>query len=86
MRDEEDCKLMDAVKIEIPTEDKCLRFESFTRKERHPFVVYPDFECLTVPIHTCELDLPDISYTVVHGVEYTMLCKINDMYPALLFM
>lgn len=81
---EEDCKLFDAVKIELPRMDnKWLRFKNVMNKERHPFVVYADFEALTYPIDTCQPD-PTISFTLEYqnhipcAVGFQVVCSYDD--------
>lgn len=60
---EEDCKHFDAVKVELPDDDnKWLQFKNLMNKERHPFVVYADFDALTCPIDTCSPN-PSTSYS-----------------------
>lgn len=83
-RHELDCALVDAVKITMPEEhEKWVKFKNFKNKEKHPFVVYADFECMTVPLHTCQPD-PSRSYTDIHqhhvpfAVAYQVVCSYND--------
>jgi hypothetical protein len=43
-------------------EDNILKFEAFDKSIRSPYVIYADFECLTMPIQKCDLS-PENSYT-----------------------
>jgi hypothetical protein len=43
-------------------EDNIFKFEAFDKSIRSPYVIYADFECLTMPIQKCELS-PENSYT-----------------------
>lgn len=79
-----DCELNDAVKIEMPNDQqKWLKFENYNHKERHPFVVYADFECLTTPIETCQPNI-DTSYTTAYqhhipcAIGYQVVCSYDD--------
>lgn len=79
---ENDCT--DAVRIIMPNDEtKWLKFKNFNRKERHPFVIYADFECLTVPIDTCQPD-PASSYTNAYqhhvpcAVGYQLVCSYDE--------
>lgn len=81
-----DCKHFDAVRIELPDEDhKWLQFMNFMNKERHPFVVYADFEALTKPIDTCEPD-PSTSFTNAYqnhigcAVGYKVVCSYDETF------
>lgn len=81
---EDDCKHFDAVKIEMPNEDnKWLFFKNFINKERHPFVVYADFEALTCPIDTCQPD-PAVSYTNAYqnhvpcAIGFQVVCSYDE--------
>lgn len=83
-RHEDYCKLFDPVRIDLPDEDhKWLEFKNYMNKERHPFVVYADFEALIKPIDTCQPD-PTTSYTNAYqnhvpcAVAYQMVCSYDD--------
>lgn len=80
---EEDCRLVEAVKIQLPSGDKkWLKFNHTMQNVRHPFVIYADFESFTVPISTCQPD-PSCSYTyeyqrhVACAVAYQIVCSYD---------
>ena len=56
------CSNHKAVKVRMPKKGAMLGFKNYNRKMRVPFVVYADFESLTVPISTCSPS-DDESYT-----------------------
>ena len=57
------CQMITTCKPCMPSaEDNILKFEAFDKSIRSPYVIYADFECLTMPIQKCELS-PENSYT-----------------------
>lgn len=83
-RHEVDCAMVDAVKIELPGEDdKWLKFKNFSKKIRHPFVIYADTESLTIPIFSCQPD-PTSSYTNPYqkhetcAIAFQVVCEYDN--------
>ncbi|CAC5422022.1 unnamed protein product [Mytilus coruscus] len=62
MKHQEECKQVDFQKISLPKEGEALEFKEYKKTERHPFVIYADFECLTRKVDTCEQN-PEVSST-----------------------
>lgn len=56
------CNQHDAVKIDLPAPGTILKFNSYTKSMRVPFIVYADCESFNKPIDTCPPN-PDKSYT-----------------------
>ena len=56
------CSNHEAVKIIMPEKGTMLKFKSYHRGEKVPFVIYADFECCIKSIHTCDPN-PENSYT-----------------------
>ena len=60
---EHGCREITDIKPEMPKkEDAMLEFSNHDKQERAPFVIYADFECLTVPIQKATKS-PEQSYT-----------------------
>ena len=47
------CYHYEAVKIQMPKKGTMLKFKNYHRRERVPFIVYPDFECYIKLIQSC---------------------------------
>ena len=47
----------------MPRKDDYIYFKNYHNSLRVPFVVYADFELLTIKRHTCQPD-PNMSYTM----------------------
>ena len=56
------CNEHKAVKIKLPEKRTMLKFKSYHRREKVPFIVYADFECFIKPIQLCDPDDKE-SYT-----------------------
>ena len=48
--EEQGCLAVEGQKIEMPEEGQTIAFKNHFKKLKAPFVIYADFECLTVPI------------------------------------
>ena len=47
----------------MPTkENNIIKFKNYFKKFPLPFVIYADFECFTIPLHTCKPN-PEKSFT-----------------------
>ena len=79
-----DCGTHTPVKIRMPTGDEAkMKFNSVAKQETHPFVVYADTECLTVPVQTCQPN-PTKKYTnqiqkhIPFAIAYHVVCSYDD--------
>ena len=49
--------------VKMPTEENnIIKFKNYFKKFPLPFVIYTDFECFTIPLHTCK-PIPEKSFT-----------------------
>lgn len=53
-RHKEYCNTHEAVRVVLPKEGEVIKFKNFKTKMKIPFVMYADFECMLVPISTCQ--------------------------------
>ena len=86
---EEYCSKQKAVGVRMPKKGTMLSFKNHHRKMRVPFVVYADFEAITVPILTCSQS-DDKSYTKQYqkhtpcGYSYYIKCFDDEIFPPVL--
>ena len=86
---EEYCSSHEAVGVRMPKKGTMLVFKDYYKKTRVPFVVYADFESLTVPILTCSPS-DDKSYTQQYqkhtpcGYCYYIKCFDDELFPPIL--
>ena len=48
------CNKNETVAIKMPTKNNILKFKNYFKKIQVPFTIYADFECLTIPINSCQ--------------------------------
>ena len=48
------CRKNETAAVKMPTKNTILKFQSHFKKVPIPFVIYADFECFTMPVHSCE--------------------------------
>ena len=48
------CRKNETVAVKMPTKNSVLKFQNYLKKLPIPFAIYADFECFTMPIHSCE--------------------------------
>ena len=83
------CGKHKAVKIKMPSKGSILKFKTYHRRERVPFVIYLDTESLTEKIQSCEPN-PEISYTKkyqkhrIFGFSYFIKCFDDSVYKPVL--
>ena len=51
------CRKNETVAVKIPTKNNILKFQNHFKKLPIPFAIYADFECFTIPIHSCQPNL-----------------------------
>ena len=79
------CSSNEDVKVEMPKEGSILKFKSFFRQMRVPFVVYADFECTTEKLDTNQPN-PEANYTKQYqkhtpsGFCYYIKCFNDNVY------
>ena len=56
------CEQNETVAVKMPTKNAILNFQNHFKKLPTPFVLYTDFECLTIPMNSCQPN-PDKSFT-----------------------
>ena len=57
------CDDRDCVKTTLPTlEKRTLRFKNFKNTQRHPFIIFADFECFTTPLDTAGVEGKTVRY------------------------
>ena len=56
------CSKNETVAVKMPTKNSILNFQNHFKKRPTPFVIYADFECFTIPMHSCQPN-PNKSYT-----------------------
>ena len=61
-RHQEYCNEYEAVKIELPEKGTMLKYTSYCKSEKVPFIVYADFESYIKPLQSCD-PKPESSYT-----------------------
>ena len=44
----------ETVAVKMPTKNSTLKFQNHFKKLSIPFTIYADFECFTMPIHSCQ--------------------------------
>ncbi|XP_011699293.1 PREDICTED: uncharacterized protein LOC105456731 [Wasmannia auropunctata] len=75
-----DCREMNKCAIRLPSEDdKWLSFSNYSRKERVPFDVYADLECILTKI-VRHPEPPSYKYQhhQVFSIDYYVHCSYND--------
>ena len=69
--------------IKIPKKGQCVRFKSYERKFKSPFMIFADFESILVSLNNGKQN-PNIFYTnkyqkqVGCSYSYTLLVCLND--------
>ena len=48
------CGKNETVAVKMPTKNTILKFQNHFKKLPIPFAIYADFECFTLPIHSCQ--------------------------------
>ena len=48
------CSKNETVAVKMPTKNSILKFQNHFKKLPLPFTIYADFECFTVPVHSCQ--------------------------------
>ena len=48
------CGKNETVAVKMPTKNTILKFQNHLKKLPIPFGIYADFECFTLPIHSCQ--------------------------------
>ena len=48
------CNKNETVAVKMPTKNSVFRFQNYFKKLPIPFTIYADFECFTIPVHSCE--------------------------------
>ena len=48
------CSKNETVTVKMPTKNSILKFQNHFKKLPIPFTIYADFECFTMPIHSCQ--------------------------------
>nr|XP_008196089.1 PREDICTED: uncharacterized protein LOC103313764 [Tribolium castaneum]XP_015837943.1 PREDICTED: uncharacterized protein LOC103313764 [Tribolium castaneum]XP_015837944.1 PREDICTED: uncharacterized protein LOC103313764 [Tribolium castaneum] len=85
-RHKRDCSTFPAVKTSLPepnSPESLLHFSQFKSLLRLPFVIYADFECLTVPLDTCYPNTKN-SFTnpyqkhVAYSIAYFIKCSFDS--------
>ena len=57
------CGKNETTAVKMPTKDNnIIKFKNYFKKFPLPFVMYADFECFTIPLHTCKPN-PEKSFT-----------------------
>ena len=56
------CKKNETVAVIMPTKNTILKFQNHFKKLPIPFTIYADFECLTIPVNSCQPN-PNKPYT-----------------------
>jgi len=73
-----DCEQMNDCAIRLPSEDnKWLSFKNYCRKERVPFVVYVDLECILEKTETEETSSHKYQYHRVFSLAYYVHCSYD---------
>ena len=73
-----DCLRLNGCAVELPSEEETiLRFQHHERKERVPFVIYADFECLLEELEQPSMDRRTYEYQrhKAHSVGYYVHCS-----------
>ncbi|XP_011687463.1 PREDICTED: uncharacterized protein LOC105449778 [Wasmannia auropunctata] len=71
-----DCNELNECAVELPKEDaKWLTFGKHGNKERVPFVVYADLECV---LEKMDPNLPESQHHKVHSIACYIHCSFND--------
>lgn len=80
----EDCSRVDPVKIILPSKDSnILKFTEIKKTIKVPFIIYADFECLTIDIQNCE-PCNDSSFSLPYqkhepySVVYQVVCSFDE--------
>ncbi|EZA49525.1 hypothetical protein X777_12263 [Ooceraea biroi] len=75
-----DCQKMNDCAIVLPNEDnKWLSFSNYNRKERMPFVVYADLECVLEKRETPEnANTYPYQHHQVHSIAYYVQCSYDE--------
>ncbi|XP_050457754.1 uncharacterized protein LOC126854768 isoform X2 [Cataglyphis hispanica] len=82
-----DCREMNKCTIRLPSEkEKWLSFNNYNRKERLPFVVYADLECMLKKTNSDNIQTKTSMYTFQHhevfSVGYYMQCSYDETLSA----
>ena len=48
------CNKNETVAVKMPTKNTILKFQNHFKKLPIPFAIYADFECFTMPVHSCK--------------------------------
>nr|XP_034192558.1 uncharacterized protein LOC117609909 [Osmia lignaria] len=75
-----DCMKMNDCAIILPSsEDKIIKFDNFCHRERHPFIVYADFECMLKKVNSNINQGHSNAYQQheAYSVEYYFHCSYN---------
>ena len=48
------CSKNETVAVKMPTKNTILKFQNHFKKLPIPFTIYADFECFTLPVHSCK--------------------------------
>lgn len=66
------CNTHEAVRVVLPKKGEVIKFTNYKSKMKIPFVMYADFECMLVPISTCQPPNKIIKDNKEEDVSYTM--------------
>ncbi|KAL6417019.1 hypothetical protein ACFW04_014729 [Cataglyphis niger] len=73
------CQEINECAIRLPNEnDKWLKFNNYSRKERLPFVVYADLECVLKKME----EERNYQYHQVFSIAYNIHCPYDDSLSA----
>jgi len=74
-----DCGQMNDCTIKLPSEDdKWLSFKNHCRKERMPFIIYADLECILEKTEMEETSSHKFQYHRVFSLAYYVHCSYDD--------
>lgn len=74
-----DCGTMNNCAIVLPTEnDKWLTFSNYSRKERVPFIVYTDLECILEKMQPEDKDSYAYQHHEVFSIGYYVHCAYDS--------
>ena len=77
------CDEKDCVKTTLPTLEKnILKFKNFKNTQRHPFIIFADFECFTKPLDTAGVEGKTVRYQQHEpsGFCFYVKCSESEVY------
>ena len=78
-----DCREINDCAIRLPSDkDKWLAFDNYNRKERLPFIVYADLECVLTKVDSEEGGKNMYQHHQVFSIAYYVYCSYNNSLSA----